>query len=233
MLVPPPAGAAEPSPARALIERSIAYHDPGGVWWSSVRTIELRQPRAEGSERRTTFALRPDAVHFEMAIREGAVTVAGQLLDDTCAVDPVRDTGSSSGRVILDCERLLLYRSYYGYLFNLPMNLLDGGATVEPRPFETTFMDRPVRAVRVSYGEGEPQWEHYFDPKTGALVGCRFARDPEWKSGEYIACEGEIESGGVRLPRERAWYYNKDDKWLGTDVIESLRIEPAPTAGDE
>lgn len=232
-LVPPHPAAAGPSPARALIERSIAYHDPGGVWWTSVRTIELRQPRAEGAERRTTFTLRPDALYFEMAFSEGAVTAAGWLLDDTCAVDPVRDTEPPVGGVILDCERLRQYRSYYSYLFNLPMNLLDDAATVELQPIETTFMERPVRAVRITYGEGEPQWEHYFDPETAALVGCRFARDPEWKTGEYIVYEGETASGGVRLPRERAWYFNDGGKWLGTDVIESLRIEPASAQGDE
>jgi hypothetical protein len=221
----PPVVAAETSPARALIERSIAYHDPDEVWWTSARTIELRQPRAAGAERRTTFALFPDASQFQLIVEESDRGTALEMHGDSCrSLEVERDFQSHV--LGIDCTKGRLYRDYYAYLFNLPMNLLDDAAKVEPQPFETTFLGRPVRAVRITYGEGEPRWEHYFDPATAALVGCRFTRDPESKTGEYIVYGGKIEAGGVRLPRERAWHYNDGGSWLGTDVIESLRIEP-------
>jgi hypothetical protein len=104
------------------------------------------------------------------------------------------------------------------------MNLLDASGTIAPDVIETTFAEAPVLAVRITCGEGEPTWEHYFDPATAALVGGRFTRDPEWKSGEYIAFTGEFEWDGVRLPRERSWHYNDGGAWLGTDRIIELHV---------
>jgi hypothetical protein len=85
MLVQPPAAAAETSSARALIERSIAYHNPGGVWWTSVRIIELRQERAEGAEQRTRFRLHPDPDLFFLHIEEGPLRSKRE-----CAPTPAR-----------------------------------------------------------------------------------------------------------------------------------------------
>jgi len=228
-LVVPRVTAAADSPARALIQRSIAHHDPGGIWWSSVRHVVLRQPRAEGAEQRTTFELRPDAGDFELRVEEGSLAAHGRLDRDSCTVMPLGDDTEASRRRFekLDCARMRLYRAYYGYLFNAPMNLLDEAGVVAPEVADTEFMDRAVRAVRVTYAEDQPHWEFYFDPETAALVGCRFTRDPAWKSGEYIVFSGEIESNGVRLPRERSWHVNEDGKWLGSDLIEALDVGPA------
>jgi hypothetical protein len=41
-----------------------------------------------------------------------------------------------------------------------------------------------------------------------------------------------VQTGGVRLPRERAWYYNENDKWLATDIIEFIAVNPASGATD-
>jgi len=227
LAAPHPASADAGVPARDLIERSIAYHDPDGVWWSSVRTIELHQPRDEGPARRTRFTLFPDAAVFDLYTEEGTASASGRLDADTCSIefegaDPVT---SRERFATLDCGRLRLYRAYYGYLFNAPMNLLDEAATVAPEFVTTSFPGHgAVHAVRVTYGDDQPHWEYYFHPETAALLGCRFTRDPEWKSGEYIVFSGEIESDGVRLPRERAWYLNDGGKWIGSDVVESLRV---------
>jgi hypothetical protein len=230
----PSAADAQPGAARALIERSIAFHDPGGVWWSSARSISLRQPRDEGPEQRTTFALFPDAMRFEMQLADSAFGLMAHADADTCTIKLTgQDLEAARKRYEkMDCGRLRLYRSYYAYLFNLPMNLLDPAGTIEPAVIETTFAGRAVRAVRIGYGAGEPAWEFYFDPATAAIVGCRFARDPEWKTGEWIAFSDEVQTGGVRLPRERAWYYNENDKWLATDIIEFIAVNPASGATD-
>jgi hypothetical protein len=37
--------------------------------------------------------------------------------------------------------------------------------------------------------------------------------------GEYIILENELMIGGIKMPKDRAWYYNKDDKYLGTDYL--------------
>ncbi len=39
-------------------------------------------------------------------------------------------------------------------------------------------------------------------------------------SGEYILLTDEETVNGIKMPKIRAWYYNKDDKYLGTDTLE-------------
>jgi hypothetical protein len=38
-------------------------------------------------------------------------------------------------------------------------------------------------------------------------------------SGEYIILSDEVITKGIKMPKIRAWYYNKDDKYLGTDIL--------------
>jgi hypothetical protein len=38
-------------------------------------------------------------------------------------------------------------------------------------------------------------------------------------SGEYILLSEEALVSGIKMPKVRAWYYNKDDAYLGTDTL--------------
>jgi len=38
-------------------------------------------------------------------------------------------------------------------------------------------------------------------------------------SGEYILLSGETLINGIKMPKNRAWFYNKDDLYLGTDIL--------------
>lgn len=61
----------------------------------------------------------------------------------------------------------------------------------------------------------------YLDP-TAALVGYRFFHDEAANDGEYIVPEGEVEGAGLRLSKSRAWSVERDDRYLGTDTLETL-----------
>jgi hypothetical protein len=38
-------------------------------------------------------------------------------------------------------------------------------------------------------------------------------------SGEYILLSGLETINGIKIPKNRAWYYNKNDGYLGTDML--------------
>jgi hypothetical protein len=40
-------------------------------------------------------------------------------------------------------------------------------------------------------------------------------------TGEYIILKDEVVIDGIKMPKTRAWFYNKDDKYLGTDTLEN------------
>ncbi len=38
-------------------------------------------------------------------------------------------------------------------------------------------------------------------------------------TGEYILLTEEESINNIIMPKNRAWHYNKDDKYLGTDIF--------------
>ena len=59
----------------------------------------------------------------------------------------------------------------------------------------------------------------YFDKNTYQLKRYQFFHEEGKNDGEYIILENELMIGGIKMPKDRAWYYNKDDKYLGTDYL--------------
>ena len=70
---------------------------------------------------------------------------------------------------------------------------------------------------------GSDVWYFYFDPSTYAMEIYQFYKgDPKGKgkdTGEYILLTEEVPIQDIKMPKNRAWYYNKDDKYLGTDIL--------------
>ena len=67
-------------------------------------------------------------------------------------------------------------------------------------------------------------WFFYFDPKTYRMEAYQFYRQKEPriknpKTGEYILLSEEFKINGIKMPKVREWYYNKDNKYLATDII--------------
>jgi hypothetical protein len=47
----------------------------------------------------------------------------------------------------------------------------------------------------------------------------QFFRDESKNDGEYILLTEEVVVNGIKMPKNRAWYYNKNDGYLGTDIL--------------
>lgn len=142
---------------------------------------------------------------------------------ERCDTEVAEDPGKAFAN--FDCKRVRMHQRYYGYLFNLPMNLLDGGQ-MSPEVTRRKIVDKEVLAVRIVYPGKKYIWDHFFDPETFAMVGCSFRTKGEEKDGEYVVFKGEVTSGDIRRPEERTWYTWAEDKLLGTDKISKFEIEP-------
>ncbi len=42
-------------------------------------------------------------------------------------------------------------------------------------------------------------------------------------SGEYILLSGLETINAIKMPKVRAWYYNKDNNYLGTDILSTTK----------
>ena len=50
----------------------------------------------------------------------------------------------------------------------------------------------------------------------------QFYHEESKNDGEYILLDGLEEIEGIKMPKTRAWYTNKEEKYLGTDTLFKL-----------
>lgn len=212
-----------------LVERTIAFHDPQGVWQNGVFRLHLEETRPDGPSRKTTLLVDNASGRFEIATQRDGAQIDGVLDGAGCEMrlnGSTQFSDEEKQRYRLTCERLEWLRNYYAYLWGLPMKLLDKGTLLDPDVLDTTYQGQAVKAVRVSYDAevGSDVWYFYFDTEIHALAGYRFFHDEAKGDGEYITLEGLVETDGLRLPKSRAWYTNAEDRYLGTDTLVSLEV---------
>ncbi len=112
-------------------------------------------------------------------------------------------------------------KDYYTYLYGLPMKLNDPGTNLDPKTEKKTFKGKDYLVLKVTYDAeiGKDTWYFYFDPTTYAMEVYQFYQDESKNDGEYLILKGLESIEGIKMPQTRAWYMNKDDKYLGTDTL--------------
>lgn len=105
------------------------------------------------------------------------------------------------------------------------MKLKDPGTLVNPIVERKSFKGKEYLLLKITYDEsvGSDVWYFYFDPDTYAMKVYQFFKgDPNKEgknTGEYILLLKETTVNDMKILKVRAWYYNKDDKYLGTDIL--------------
>ena len=218
------ASAAAQTPAEALLDRSIRYHDPDGRWSAFAQTLVFEESRPNGTLRRSRVTIDLPRDRFVHVSDDGDTRIERVLVGDSCGVTlngSASFTEAETEEHRLGCDRARWIRDYYTYLWGLPMKLRDPGAVLAPDVQRTTFAGREVDALRVTYEPdvGGDTWYFYLDPETARLVGYRFYHDESKNDGEYIELEDEYRIETLRLPQTRTWYFNNDESLLGTDRL--------------
>ena len=212
-----------------LLEKSINYHDPNGNWeqFNDEFTVVMTTPKS--SKRTSVISINLPKQYFSVKATKDTITTTYTLDKGKCKI--------AYNRTILDnqkakeknmtCDRATLYKNYYTYLYGLPMKLKDSGTNLTDKVEKKIFNGKDYLVLKITYGEtvGSDVWYFYFNPKNYAMEVYQFFKtDNKGKeksdSGEYILLSKEAVVNGIKMPKVRAWYYNKGDKYLGTDTLE-------------
>ena len=209
---------------KELLKKSLNYHDPQSEWSSLKASVYYDEYRADNTIRKSVVRFDNTSDRFKMERTNDKVVITRGTVGDSCYV---LVNGSAEYDEELDqtynlsCERSFLYRDYYLYMQGLPMKLKDPGTIIHDQVGQEQFMGMNYHKLKVTYQEdvGSDTWYIYINPDTYAVEAYQFFHDEAVGDGEYITLEGEVKVGNMLWPETRKWYTNKEDKYLGKDVI--------------
>ena len=210
--------------ALELLDKSIAYHDPQGRWAQFQGTFTVVMSSPNRAERTTEITIDLPNEYFKSTVRQNDNEIISELRQENCSFT-FNGSANYSTEIAekhrLNCNRTTTMRNYYTYLYGLPMKLKDPGTQLHPKVAEVSFQGETLYRLRVDYeeGVGKDRWYFYFDPVTFQLRHYQFYHDESANDGEYIVMEEEVEIAGIKMPQTRAWYTNKDKRYLGTDRL--------------
>ncbi|MBU2900377.1 DUF6503 family protein [Maribacter dokdonensis] len=207
-----------------LLQRAIAYHDPENNWSSfkGKMLIELENPKS--SPRSTVIEMKLPNNYFKSTVKKDNYTIESELDNGECTL---KLNGSTSifpkikDSLNISCDRAKMMKNYYTYLYGLPMKLKDPGTIIDNNVVKKTFKGKEYLVLKATYEKevGNDTWYFYFDPKTYAMEVYQFFHDESKNDGEYILLSEMITVNGIKIPKVRAWYYNKGDVYLATDNL--------------
>ena len=209
-----------------LLERTIAYHDPNDSWPTFQGQLSVTMSMPDKSERVSDITIKLPQEYFQLIAVKDENVVSQKLDKDNCELSLNGNTEISEALLKkhrLSCERAKMMKDYYTYLYGLPMKLKDSGTILDPEVQTKKFKGKEYLVLKVTYEKevGEDIWYFYFDPTTYAMEVYQFFHDESINDGEYILLDGIETVLNIKMPKTRAWYYNKNDKHLGTDVLTS------------
>ena len=208
-----------------LLEKSIEFHDPIGNWKTFYGELIVTMKTPKRTLRKSSIQIHLPRQYFSVEAARDTI-ILKQIVDKgTCSYVINGNTNPSEAlleKYSLNCERAKMFKNYYTYLYGLPMKLRDKGTIINQIVTTKTFKGKEYLVLKATYSKevGKDTWYFYFDPKTYAMEVYQFFKEAK-NSGEYILLSGLETINNIKMPKNRAWYYNKDDGYLGTDILSS------------
>lgn len=210
-----------------LLEKAIQFHDPNGNWNTFKGDFFVTMETPNNGVRKSKITIDLPNQYFSVLAKKDTISTAFIVDKDNCSFSLNGKQNLSADKkkkYSLNCERANLYKNYYTYLYGLPMKLKDEGTIIHQEVATKTFKGKEYLVLKVTYKQniGKDTWYFYFNPKTFAMEVYQFFKETK-DSGEYILLSGLETINAIKMPKVRAWYYNKDNNYLGTDILSTTK----------
>lgn len=207
-----------------LLEKAIKFHDPNGNWETFNGKLFVTMETPNRPKRLSEIKI--DLVKQFFSVKATSGKNTSEYIVDKDSISIVFNGDKNPREEVLKKNRLSkdrakMYQNYYTYLYGLPMKLKDPGAIIHKEVVEEMFKGDPYYKLKVTYDNavGKDTWYFYFEKDSYAMSFYQFFHDESKNDGEYISLDGFEMINGIKMPKNRAWYMNKDSKYLGTDVL--------------
>ena len=207
-----------------LLEKAIEFHDPNNRWPTFNGEFFVTMKTPKNSDRVSEININLPQEFFSVKATRDTLTT-NYIVEKTNCISALNGDEHPSEalkkKYRLDCDRAKMLKNYYTYLYGLPMKLKDEGTIVHPKVIQKSFKGKVYLVLKVNYKTevGKDTWYFYFDPKTYAMEVYQFFKDEAKNDGEYILLSDLETINTIKIPKIRAWYYNKNDGYLGTDIL--------------
>ena len=210
--------------AEELLNRAIEFHDPNDHWndLKAILNITLEMPDKAGRFSKITIDNRGD--YFKLEEKTENSVIVREINKGNCLFTlngKSEFTEEEISQHKLVCDRSTMMRNYYTYLYGLPMKLKDDGTIIHPEVLNRNFKGVDYLVLKVTYDKevGNDTWYFYFNPKNYAMEVYQFFHKEDKNDGEYILLSELMDIEGIKMPKIRKWYVNKDNSFLGADVL--------------
>ncbi|MDT7832550.1 DUF6503 family protein [Flavobacteriaceae bacterium S356] len=209
-----------------LLEKAIQFHDPKGVWETFSGKLHVSMETPNNPNRDSNIKIDLPNEFFYVKAKSGKNTTEYTVDKEKCLITFNGDAtpaDSIKKKYRLSCKRAELYKNYYTYLYGLPMKLKDPGTIIDTKVTKKKFKGKEYLVLKATYKKevGKDIWYFYFDPKTYAMEVYQFYHNESKNDGEYILLSEMETINDIKMPKKRAWYMNKDAKYLGTDILKA------------
>jgi len=214
-----------------LLDKAISYHDPNGNWATFNGMLHVTMETPNNPNRNSEIKINLPSEYFYVKATRDTLTTEYSINKGDCKITLNGKSNLSKETLKkhrLSCQRATMYKNYYTYLYGLPMKLKDIGTNIHKKVERKTFKGKEYLVLKATYDEsvGSDVWYFYFNPKTYAMEVYQFFKtdangNQKPNSGEYILLTDEAIISDIKIPKNRAWYTNKDNKLLGTDILKN------------
>ena len=143
----------EPS-ANAVLEKSIAYHDPDNQWAGFSGALQVVMETPNRTPRVSDITSDLPNRFFRVVSQRDSIQIDYTVENDSCQVrfnGTSEFTAEAAETYQLNCDRALMYRNYYTYLYGLPMKLRDPGTLLSESVESKTFKGKPYLVLQARY----------------------------------------------------------------------------------
>ncbi|MDG1451550.1 MAG: DUF6503 family protein [Polaribacter sp.] len=202
-----------------LLEKAIHFHDPKGNWKTFNGELFITMKTPDQIKRKSEIRINLPKEYFYIKSYKDASTEEYTVNKGICS-KVLGGNKNPSNDHKKTCKRANLYKDYYTFLYGLPMKLKDEGTIVHQKVAKKIFNGKEYWVLKVTYDEnvGKDRWFFYFNPKNYEMEAYQFFKKEE-NSGEFILLSGLEIIQEIKMPKKRDWYYNKDNRYLGTDLL--------------
>ena len=211
-----------------LLEKSIQFHDPNNNWATFKGALFITMETPKNSERKSKININLPEQYFSVEAIGDTIVTEYTIQKGVCNVSINGDENPSEEikkKYSLSCERANMYKDYYTYLYGLPMKLKDKGTIIHQKIIKKKFKGKEYLVLKATYNKevGKDTWYFYFNPNTFAMEVYQFFKEESKNDGEYILLSGLETINEIKMPKIRAWYFNKDNGYLGTDILSKTK----------